>query len=164
MALAAAHAGGHLAATAYGLAGYNIAASSHGYRHVTSLAHGTAAPVIRLTATPIPYQFGYESVDEYGTKQSRHEVSDVHNNKKGCYSFPNAGGVARRVEYVADKLGFRASIKTNEPDTASSAPASAHYLSSPITVKTIAIAPVTAKAIAAAPVAAYAHAPFHKHY
>lgn len=116
-----------------------------------------AAPVITKAAIdypPQPYQFGYESVDEYGTKQSRHEVSDGDNNKKGSYSFSDAHGIARHVEYVADKLGFRASIKTNEPGTAPSAPAAAHYHAAPVAVKPI----------APAPIATYAHAPAHGSY
>lgn len=51
-------------------------------------------------------------------------------------------GRARRVDYVADALGFRAVVNTNEPGTAHSAPA-ASLTNSPY----------------AAPVAPVAHAP-----
>ncbi|XP_018494982.1 cuticle protein 19.8 [Galendromus occidentalis] len=165
----AAHAGA-IAAPAYGgygLAAPALAAPAYGYAsaHAAPLAYAAAAPVVAKAAIaypPQPYQFGYDSVDEYGTKQSRHEVSDAHNNKKGSYSFTDARGVARQVDYVADALGFRATIKTNEPGTAPSAPAAALYNAAPIAVKTIAAAPVLAK-VAAAPIAAYAHAPAYGH-
>ncbi|XP_022650111.1 cuticle protein-like [Varroa destructor] len=163
--IATGHVGGQVA-PAYGYGGgHDIAAASYGYGHAAPLAYAAAAPIAKVAAAPVitkaaidyppqPYQFGYESVDEYGTKQSRHEVSDGDNNKKGSYSFSDAHGIARHVEYVADKLGFRASIKTNEPGTAPSAPAAAHYHAAPVAVKPI----------APAPIATYAHAPAHGSY
>lgn len=36
-------------------------------------------------------------------------------NKVGSYSLADIDGRARRVDYVADKMGFRAAVKTNEP-------------------------------------------------
>ncbi|KAH6938974.1 hypothetical protein HPB50_015335 [Hyalomma asiaticum] len=72
---------------------------------------------------PHPYEFGYETVDEFGNTQYRHETSDAHNNKRGSYGYTDASGISRRVDYVADANGFRAHIRTNEPGTASSAPA-----------------------------------------
>lgn len=172
-AAAAAYAGG-IAAPAYGLAAPALA---HGYASPTltagyaaPLAYAAAAPVAKIAAAPVvakadiayppqPYQFGYESVDEYGTKQARHEVSDAYNNKKGSYSFVDARGISRRVDYVADVAGFRATIHTNEPGTAPSAPAAALYNSAPVAIKAIGAAPVAVKTVAAAPVAAYAKAP-----
>lgn len=123
------------------------------------LAYAAAAPVVAKVAEPVyppqPYSFGYETVDEYGTKSARHEESDGHNNKKGSYSFTDAHGISRRVDYVADAAGFRATVNTNEPGTAPSAPAA--VLFNAPAVKKVAVA-------AAAPVAAYAHAPAYGHH
>ncbi|GFR25702.1 adult-specific rigid cuticular protein 15.7 [Trichonephila clavata] len=44
---------------------------------------------------------------------------------RGIYTIADIDGRARRVDYVADAHGFRASVKTNEPGTAASAPAAA---------------------------------------
>ncbi|XP_075728207.1 uncharacterized protein LOC142769138 [Rhipicephalus microplus] len=81
---------------------------------------------------PHPYEFGYDTVDEFGNTQYRHETSDVHNNKHGFYGYTDANGIYRRVDYVADSNGFRAHIRTNEPGTTSSAPAGALYDSKPV--------------------------------
>ncbi|KAL1421400.1 hypothetical protein MTO96_004093 [Rhipicephalus appendiculatus] len=83
---------------------------------------------------PHPYEFGYDTVDEYGNTQYRHETSDAQNNKRGSYGYTDANGIYRRVDYVADANGFRAHIRTNEPGTASSAPAGAVYDSKPVTI------------------------------
>ncbi|KAM7302959.1 hypothetical protein ISCGN_018467 [Ixodes scapularis] len=85
---------------------------------------------------PQPYTFGYETVDEHGNKQVRHEESDANNIKKGSYGFHDANGIYRHVKYVADEHGFRASIQTNEPGTASSYTAGALYNANPHPVKT----------------------------
>ncbi|OQR78156.1 hypothetical protein BIW11_06596 [Tropilaelaps mercedesae] len=127
---------------------------------VAPLAYAAAAPVVAKIAEPVyppqPYSFGYETVDEYGTKSARHEESDGHNNKKGSYSFTDAHGISRRVDYVADAAGFRATVNTNEPGTAPSAPAAVLF-NAPAPLKKVAVA-------AAAPIAAYAHAPAYGHH
>ncbi|CAL1265571.1 unnamed protein product [Larinioides sclopetarius] len=51
------------------------------------------------------------------------EIGDAHGNKQGNYHIIDTDGRARRVDYIADKGGFRAVVKTNEPGTARSAPA-----------------------------------------
>lgn len=38
---------------------------------------------------------------------------------EGTYGYTDSYGIYRQVDYVADKHGFRATIKTNEPGTAS---------------------------------------------
>ncbi|GFY58262.1 adult-specific rigid cuticular protein 15.7 [Trichonephila inaurata madagascariensis] len=45
--------------------------------------------------------------------------------QEGSYTIAENDGRARRVDYVADGHGFRATVKTNEPGTAASAPAAA---------------------------------------
>lgn len=77
------------------------------------------------TYAPQPYQFGYETQDEYGNRQSRHEQDAGDGVKTGMYGFRDASGLYRQVQYVADHRGFRAWVKTNEPGTQDSAPASA---------------------------------------
>ncbi|XP_064455923.1 cuticle protein 16.8-like isoform X2 [Ornithodoros turicata] len=72
---------------------------------------------------PQPYQFGYETQDEYGNRQSRHEQDAGNGVKTGSYGYRDAHGLYRQVQYVADAAGFRAWVKTNEPGTVNSAPA-----------------------------------------
>ncbi|GBL97203.1 Adult-specific rigid cuticular protein 15.5 [Araneus ventricosus] len=69
------------------------------------------------------YGFSYEIVDANGASNSRMEIGDAHGNKQGNYHIIDTDGRARRVDYIADKGGFRAVVKTNEPGTARSAPA-----------------------------------------
>ncbi|GFR15341.1 adult-specific rigid cuticular protein 15.7 [Trichonephila clavata] len=71
------------------------------------------------------YAFSYGIKDGLGAANSRSEVGDAHGNKKGSYTIADIDGRARRVDYVADGHGFRATVKTNEPGTAASAPAAA---------------------------------------
>ena len=72
----------------------------------------------------------------------------------GSYSLGVIDGRQRVVNYVADGLGFRASISTNEPGTAA-LPAAATSIASPY-APPVAPAPI---AVAAAPVAVAAAAP-----
>jgi len=76
------------------------------------------------------YAFGYDIVDEYGAANGRQEKGDAHGNKVGSYIIKDIDGRSRRVDYVADAYGFRATIGTNEPGTATSAVGDATYLSS----------------------------------
>ena len=50
----------------------------------------------------------------------------------GSYGYTDPYGIYRFVEYVADKHGFRASIKTNEPGTASQNPADVYMNANPV--------------------------------
>ncbi|KAM7301856.1 uncharacterized protein ISCGN_017373 [Ixodes scapularis] len=89
--------------------------------------HGDAAHHVEepeeYPPQPHAYQFAYEIKDEHGNTRHHKEESDVHNNRKGSYSYRDANGVYRVVNYVADKGGFRAWIRTNEPGTANQNPA-----------------------------------------
>ncbi|XP_035215004.1 uncharacterized protein LOC118188618, partial [Stegodyphus dumicola] len=75
---------------------------------------------------PQPYEYGYALKDEHGNVQHKKESSDGHGNVRGTYGFTDEHGLYRSVEYVADKGGFRASIKTNEPGTENQDPADVH--------------------------------------
>ncbi|KAH7963224.1 hypothetical protein HPB52_020149 [Rhipicephalus sanguineus] len=57
---------------------------------------------------PQPYSFGYDNVDEYGNRQFRSEQGDSNNIKTGSYGYRDVNGLYRRVNYVADANGFRA--------------------------------------------------------
>ncbi|GIY48041.1 adult-specific rigid cuticular protein 15.7 [Caerostris extrusa] len=67
----------------------------------------------------------YTIKDGLGATNSRSEVGDGYGNRKGSYTIADIDGRARRVDYVADGHGFRATVKTNEPGTAASTPAAA---------------------------------------
>ncbi|KAL1424084.1 hypothetical protein MTO96_020514 [Rhipicephalus appendiculatus] len=104
-----------------GYAGYTDsgAAASHGGYNVN------ASP-------PQPYSFGYNNVDEYGNRQFHAEQGDSNNAKIGSYGYRDANGLFRRVNYVADAYGFRATVDTNEPGTAPGASADAVFNAAPL--------------------------------
>ncbi|GFW12542.1 adult-specific rigid cuticular protein 15.7 [Trichonephila clavipes] len=108
------------------------------------------------------YAFNYGIADGLGATNSRAEIGDALGNKKGSYTITDIDGRARRVDYVADSLGFRTSINTNEPGTALSAPAAAAIVSPyapPVAPAVAAAAPILASApLPAAPLLAAAPA------
>nr|XP_042901777.1 histidine-rich glycoprotein-like isoform X1 [Parasteatoda tepidariorum] len=69
-----------------------------------------------------PYKFGYVAKGKDGSHH-RHEEGDGHGGVKGSYGYVDHHGIHREVHYVADKGGFRAEVKTNEPGTANQDPA-----------------------------------------
>ncbi|CAN8012054.1 unnamed protein product, partial [Ixodes pacificus] len=71
------------------------------------------------------YRFGYDIANGYGAVNGRHEKGAAYGPVHGSYYLGDVDGRHRRVEYVADKLGFRAVVKTNEPGTKTSLPAAA---------------------------------------
>lgn len=79
-----------------------------------------------------PYGFGYDVHDGHGNHQYRHEKGLGHHEVKGSYGYKDAHGIHRHVDYVADKHGFRAHIKTNEPGTAPKDPAAVHMDAHPV--------------------------------
>lgn len=90
------------------------------------------APIVRPAAIlpeeellhpPKPYAFGYRSADEFNTENERRETQDESGRVTGFYSFRDANGLMRLVNYMADETGFHADVKTNEPGTETSAPA-----------------------------------------
>ncbi|XP_055946664.1 adult-specific rigid cuticular protein 15.7-like [Argiope bruennichi] len=102
------------------------------------------------------YAFNYGIGDGLGATNARAEIGDAAGNKQGSYTITDIDGRARRVDYVADAAGFRASVKTNEPGTALSAPASA-AIASPYAPPVAPVAPaVAAPVVAAAPALAAA--------
>ncbi|KAH7961493.1 cuticle protein 10.9-like [Rhipicephalus sanguineus] len=81
---------------------------------------------------PQPYSFGYDNVDEYGTKSFHKEQGDASNTKTGTYGYSDANGIFRQVKYIADAGGFRAKVDTNEPGTEPGASADATYNARPL--------------------------------
>lgn len=75
---------------------------------------------------PQPYKFGYDIKGDYGGGLYQNEMGDEYGNKKGSYGYTDSYGIYRQVDYIADKHGFRATIKTNEPGTANENPASVY--------------------------------------
>lgn len=73
------------------------------------------------------YRFAYDIVDHLGARNGRSESGDALGNKVGSYSIADIDGRVRRVDYVADDYGFRASIQTNEQGTAPSNTGGASY-------------------------------------
>jgi len=83
----------------------------------------TARVVEEQYAPAEPYTFGFQSSDEQGNTMSRTESSDGSGAVRGSYSYTDANGLNRLVEYIADAAGYRATVKTNEPGTANANPA-----------------------------------------
>lgn len=69
-----------------------------------------------------PYEYGYVAKDEHGNIQSKKEASNGHK-VQGSYGYMDEHGLFRKVDYVADKEGFRARVRTNEPGTDNQNPA-----------------------------------------
>ncbi|XP_055933961.1 uncharacterized protein LOC129963543 isoform X1 [Argiope bruennichi] len=67
------------------------------------------------TNPSIPYNFEYDSRDQNGTLLFRKESKDGSGKVEGRYGYKDMHGIERIVEYVADKDGYRAKIRTNEP-------------------------------------------------
>jgi len=65
-----------------------------------------------------PYKYGYKVIDHKGNKQWKQEESHSPMEVKGSYGYKDKHGMFREVSYIADKHGFRAHVKTNEPGTA----------------------------------------------
>ncbi|KAJ6217125.1 hypothetical protein RDWZM_008282 [Blomia tropicalis] len=57
---------------------------------------------------PVPWGFGFDSEDEFGTKLGRKESSNEQGIVTGTYTYSDASGLARIVNYIADESGFRA--------------------------------------------------------
>ncbi|KAL1425954.1 hypothetical protein MTO96_018663 [Rhipicephalus appendiculatus] len=69
-----------------------------------------------------PYSFSYDAPGVDGSS-SRSESGDAQGRVTGFYTITTAEGSRRRVSYVADENGFRATVDTNEHGTADEAPA-----------------------------------------
>ncbi|CAL1284094.1 unnamed protein product [Larinioides sclopetarius] len=93
---------------------------------------GPAVPVVPVLPIqdlqPRPYQYGYAFADGLGMSQHRNEVADVTGAVKGAYGYQDPLGVYRNVEYTADKDGYKAVIRSNEPGTSNHAAANAVYV------------------------------------
>ncbi|KAL1436668.1 hypothetical protein MTO96_049562 [Rhipicephalus appendiculatus] len=68
------------------------------------------------------YNFGYDE-DHTSGGSFRRETGNALGAKEGSYGLRDADGRVRVVNYVADELGFRASISSNEPGIMPSTPA-----------------------------------------
>ncbi|KAH7967099.1 hypothetical protein HPB49_022681 [Dermacentor silvarum] len=84
------------------------------------------------SSPPQPYSFGYDTADEFGNRQFRSEQGDANNAKTGSYGYTDVNGLYRRVSYVADANGFRATVDTNEPGTAPGASAGVVFNAAPV--------------------------------
>lgn len=69
-----------------------------------------------------PYSFAYDAIGADGSS-SRSESGDAQGRVTGYYTLTTSEGSKRRVSYVADENGFRATIDTNEHGTADESPA-----------------------------------------
>lgn len=90
------------------------------------LAQAAPAPQDPL-AKPNPYTFSY-SADSLGGRSAHQEQGDGQGRVQGFYTIIGADGRERRVEYVADELGYRATIQTNEVGTKADSAANAEYI------------------------------------
>ncbi|KAG8179819.1 hypothetical protein JTE90_025986 [Oedothorax gibbosus] len=110
------------------LAGVSLA------QHYGAPAYGAPAYGHEEKYQPQPYDFGYETNDDYGTTTFRKESGDGKGKVQGSYGYKDLKGIERIVEYVADEHGYRAQIKTNEPGTEAQNPADVELDAKPIIV------------------------------
>lgn len=97
------------------------ACASAGYL-AAPVASGYAAPALHSTGSSSQfreedsygnYKFGYDETSATGSSGRREErYGDV---VRGSYNLGVHDGRARRVDYIADAAGFRATVHTNEP-------------------------------------------------
>eukprot|EP00178_Gracilaria_changii_P001063 TRINITY_DN1150_c0_g3_i1.p1 TRINITY_DN1150_c0_g3~~TRINITY_DN1150_c0_g3_i1.p1 ORF type:complete len:192 (+),score=31.47 TRINITY_DN1150_c0_g3_i1:36-578(+) len=102
------------------------------------------------------YQFGYNEGHATGGS-FRREAGNALGQVRGSYGLTVADGRRRIVNYVADGLGFRASVSTNEPGTAPSIPAHAPTnaaIAAPVAAIAAPVAHATVAHGYAAPIAA----------
>ncbi|KAH9384440.1 hypothetical protein HPB48_026447 [Haemaphysalis longicornis] len=95
-------------------------------------------------------------VDEFGNRQFRSEQGDANNAKTGSYGYTDVNGPYRRVSYVADANGFRATVDTNEPGTAPGASADAVFNAASVVPPVPSRGPLAYGAGAATPYNGYA--------
>lgn len=94
--------------------------------HPTFLPIKNFLPVENLIHKP--YHFGYEIADGFGMNQHRQEVADSSGDVKGSYGYVDRIGVKRMVDYTADKDGYRAVVRSNEPGMDGQSPANALFI------------------------------------
>lgn len=94
--------------------------------HPTFLPIKNFLPVENLIHKP--YHFGYEIADGIGMNQHRQEVADSSGDVKGSYGYVDRIGVKRMVDYTADKDGYRAVVRSNEPGMGGQSPANALFI------------------------------------
>ena len=63
----------------------------------------------------LPYNFIFNHNDGHGTSQHREEEKNEDGVVRGSYGYRDATGIYRHVSYEADKNGFHAVVRTNEP-------------------------------------------------
>ncbi|KAG1671214.1 Cuticle protein 16.8 [Nymphon striatum] len=115
--------------------------ATHGYaapaKHAVRPAYSAHAPSYKQDdyEEAKPYEFGFNTKDEYDTTINRQESGDGYGNVKGSYGYTDAYGLYRQVEYTADDYGFKAHVKTNEPGTSNQNPADVEMYAEPAAVK-----------------------------
>ncbi|XP_076308472.1 uncharacterized protein LOC143223882 [Tachypleus tridentatus] len=77
------------------------------------------------------YKYGYHIKDDGIGEQFHRESSDGDGKVTGTFGYTDHQGLYRIVDYVADKGGFIAKIKTNEPGISSKNPADLEILKEP---------------------------------
>lgn len=93
---------------------------------------------------PEPYSFSY-SAESAGGVSSRQESGDGSGRVSGFYTIQEEDGRERRVDYVADENGYRATVKTNEIGTRTGPTGDAQYFTQPPSQKQLEAAKVTAE-------------------
>ncbi|XP_070387714.1 prisilkin-39-like [Dermacentor albipictus] len=107
----------YIAVEAYGLHHHYQQPTQAGYR---------GAGFGGYAAVGTPYG-GYDVYASFRTEQG-----DSNNARTGSYGYRDVNGLYRRINYVADANGFRATVDTNEPGTAPGASADAVFNAAPV--------------------------------
>ncbi|KAG9510798.1 hypothetical protein GZH46_00642 [Fragariocoptes setiger] len=99
---------------------------------VVSSALAQPLSPIEPPSRPIPYAFSY-SADSLGGRAGHSEQGFGDGRVQGFYTILGADGRERRVEYIADENGYRATIQSNEVGTKQADSADAQWLVAPPT-------------------------------
>lgn len=79
---------------------------------------------------PEPFNFAYTSETADGSSSSHEATQTIDGVVTGSYTIKEPNGQERRVDYIADANGYRATVRTNELGTESKNTADAVYISS----------------------------------
>ncbi|XP_067128325.1 uncharacterized protein [Centruroides vittatus] len=95
---------------------------------ISSTKEIEAKPKRQISGENVPFRkqafrFGYTIKDQRHGTQFRQEEGDHRGVVQGSYGYHDPFGIYRHVDYIADALGYRARIRSNEPGLGQQDPA-----------------------------------------
>lgn len=85
------------------------------------------------TGPPRPFNYGYNIIDrQEGSTNYHRSVGDGTGTVRGSYGYSLPNGLYRKVEYVANKTGYYATVYSNEPGVGRGNPADVTMVVEPV--------------------------------